>query len=260
MISSTPIYIPSKGRPECPTWHHFTEKALREQVFVVVEPQDNAEYFEKLMKKKGNLVVLPENDRGIAFVRNWVLEDARRNGFDWLWMLDDDITSFNRAEGGKNHKIGGDECLRGAEEALTEHLGAVLAQGALEYAQFAWSYKGGTPYRLNSYCDVAVLINVERTKELQYDPHVVLKEDRDFTLQCLAAGYLTARSSQFSFQAPKNGSNEGGLRDVYQQDGREALASQRMAEKWPGICTPQTKKDGRPDTKINWRHFKPPKF
>ncbi|HEY2122393.1 MAG TPA: hypothetical protein VGH07_02260, partial [Chthoniobacterales bacterium] len=42
----------------------------------------------------GSIVQLPENNRGIAYARQRILEYAiaRTNG--WFWILDDDIYSF----------------------------------------------------------------------------------------------------------------------------------------------------------------------
>lgn len=234
------VYVPSKGRPDSKTADLLSASKLPFKM--VVEPQEAKQY------KNFDCLVLPENNRGIAYVRNWIQENATT---EWYWMLDDDITAFYQTVSRKNVKVEASRALEGSFN-LFGHLPSV-GQASLEYQQFAWS--ATKTIKFNGYCDVCVCIHRQRTYRCMYRDYVNLKEDRDFTLQVLSSGYRTARVCKFSFAAPKNGSNEGGLKREYDTQGKEALASKRMAELWPGICTPVTKKDGRQDVKINWRAF-----
>lgn len=241
----TPVYIPSKGRGETlKTAHCFKHP---HDPYIVIEPQDEHSY---LVGGWKNLVILPENDQGIAYVRNWILCQAIKQGLSRYWMMDDDITKFFEYEGSKGRPIDGEVACGKAERELTFGM-PNLGQGAMEYSQFSWSQKKQVV--APGYCDVAVLMFPARVAEIRYRPHMNLKEDRDFTLQVLNAGMLTGRAGKIAFAAPKNGSNAGGLSDLYAQAGREAEASSRMIEAWPGICEPNIKKDGRPDVKIHWK-------
>lgn len=47
----------------------------------------------------------------------------------------------------------------------------------------------------------------------------------------------------------------GGLKEAYDESGRELASSLAMVELWPGVCEYREKPDGRPDVKINWRAF-----
>lgn len=197
-------------------------------------------------------MALPENDRGLAYSRNFALSHARSLGLDWFWMLDDDVTKFYKTVAKRNIPISARDCLGGAEGLFKDTPG--IAQAALEYQQFSWSQ--AKPVYINGYCDVAVCINVKRTKTIAYRQKVELKEDRDFTLQCLSKGFRTVRACHFAFSAPQNGSNDGGLFDVY-KSGRERQSVNEMCKIWgPSICNPVTKKSGRRDVKINWRFFR----
>lgn len=248
-----PVFVPSKNRStsiKTPTV--FKNK---DWPVIVVEPQDEEKY-----RKVGwsNLLVLPKNDGGIAFVRNWILNYAQEKKISHYWMLDDDITAFIVYEGSKGRRVEAEKALETAEKILLQI--PKLAQGALEYNQFAWSTKNEAS--AIGYCDVAVLMCADRIGKIRYRSDMDLKEDRDFTLQLLAAGHYTGRASKIAFAAPKNGSNKGGLSDVYAQAGREATASERMIKAWPGICSHNLKPDGRPDVKINWKaalNYKSPK-
>lgn len=234
-----PIFVATKGRAAaCNTLH-----LLGDHVFVVVEPQEE-EIYRKAFPRH-TFLVLPENDRGVTYARNFILNHAREY-HDWFWMLDDDIKQAYFVVDKKNVKAPFGEVLRKAEEVLCSIRG--LAVGALEYQQYSWSAK--RPVAMNSYCDVAVLVNIERTTHLQYRDGC--KEDRDFVLQALSTGYKSARSTHTSFAVPKNGSNKGGLHDAYEA-GLEKHWSKKMIEMWPGVCVSKIKKDGRPDVKINWK-------
>jgi hypothetical protein len=239
----TPIFIPSKGRPNAmKTCKQFDSN----NYIVVVEPQEEADY--RLAGHK-RLLVLPASHQGIAFVRNFILEHAIANQLPKFWMLDDDITSFKQYVNSTPKNSNGEQALKDAEELFTQVPN--LGQAALEYNQFAWS--GRNQVSVLGYCDVAVLIFPSRVNGIRYRSHMNLKEDRDFTLQVLASGRMTARACKIAFAVPKNGSNQGGLYDEYAADGREREASERMIKEWPNICTWNIKPDGRPDISIHWK-------
>lgn len=242
---SWPIFIPSKGRPGCATAAHFPE------ALVVIEPQDYDAYRHAMPAAK--LHVLPEDNQGIAYVRQHILNFERARNNAWYWMFDDDIAGFSRTNALKRlEKASAAEVLAEAEALITAQPG--VGQAALEYAQYAWS--NTKPVKLVGYCDVAVAINTHLTRTCRYRPEMALKEDRDFTLQVLANGAKTMRTAMLSFKAPKNGSNKGGLHEEYAKAGREEAAVDRMVAAWPQCVTKQVKPDGRIDCKINWRFFK----
>ena len=243
-----PIYIPSKGRAgKSKLIDQLLTESIPFEVFLEIEDADKYLAVWPGLKIK----ILSKSNQGIAYVRNAILSYARASTSPWYWMFDDDITGFFISHSKRNHRSTARKVLTDAQQTIQSVPGA--AQGSLEYQQFSWSQT--KPLKLNSYCDVAVAINTNLLKTITYRAHMDLKEDRDFTLQVLSMGYMTVRCSNLAFAAPKNGSNAGGLQDVYAQAGREEVASQRMAEAWPGICSPITKPDGRKDVKINWSVF-----
>jgi hypothetical protein len=240
-----PIFIPSKGRSNLSTFQHIPDATI------VVEPQDHTQYL--AVNPNANYLVLPENNRGISYVRNFILDYNRSRNIEWYWMLDDDISGLFVTENKRVVRKPSSEVLKRAQDIISSRPG--IGQAALEYAQYAWS--ATNLYRENSYCDVCVAINIKRTMLCQYRSLISLKEDRDFTLQVLSNGSRTLRLSQLSFKTPKNGSNDGGLKPLYQQKTVEAVSVEKMIELWGReICQPVTKKDGRYDVKINWSYFK----
>lgn len=244
-----PIFVPSKGRPDSSTLKLLQASGIL--ATILLEKKDMLPYQHRF-PKDFSFMQLPESDQGIAYVRQFILDHARETDIGWYWMLDDDITGFFRVRERKCHRTDVREVLLAAQDVFNSFPN--VSQGALEYQQYAWS--AGKQHSRNGYCDVCVCINAQRTRHCNYRAYVALKEDRDFTLQILNSGYETARASWCAFSAPKNGSNPGGLQEEYKKTGREEIASRRMEELWPGVCTFEPKKDGRPDVKINWRFFK----
>lgn len=245
-----PVYIPSKGRPGGSTAALLRAAGVAHTL--VVEPQE-AEAYERADGAHGSHVaVLAEANRGLPYSRNQTMTRARAAGYRWFWMMDDDVTAFYETRAKKNHRVPADVALRGAEALLEP---TSLAQGALEYQQFAWS--ASRAIAPGSYCDVVVCFNLSRLGERIAFRDLPLKLDRDMTLQILASGRTVGRVTQFSFAAPKNGSNDGGLKPVYDVAGREQAECEQMARLWPGVCTPVVKPDGRRDVKINWRALRP---
>lgn len=244
------IFVPSKGRAgKAKTIENLVKEEL--DFTCLVEPQELEQYQEAYPTV--DFLCLKESNKGIGYVRQFILTHNREvNLAGWYWMLDDDISSLSEQQGTKNVRRPFGEVLVKAFFLFSEIPN--VSQAALEYQQFSWSAKKDLAY--NSYCDVCVCINVHRTQHVNYRSFCDLKEDRDFTLQILGSGYYTIRTSRFGFSAPKNGSNEGGLREVYLQSGRELEAVKRMCLLYPELITSQVKSDGRVDCKINWRYFK----
>lgn len=246
-MSISQILIATKGRPQSKTVHNLVEEGFTPILFL--EKEDGPSYQEKFGGKV-HYEFLPESNQGIAYVRQKILNYARDKGFDYYWTLDDDISNMYSIVEGKSLKTKYIHCLEQAELLLRKIRN--LAVGGLEYNQFAWAQK--QQFKFNGYAEVATFVNVNNTRNVNYRK-VALKEDRDFVLQSLALGYVSARTSWFAFACPKNGTNKGGLHEVY-SSGIEASEVQKLCRLWPGVCEPITKRDGRPDAKIRWDSFK----
>jgi glycosyltransferase involved in cell wall biosynthesis len=249
MSKTWPIFVATKGRAKVRNTINLLE-ALDIPYLAVVEPDEERKY----RKYISSYLTLSKNNRGLAYVRQWVLDYARECDMNWFWMLDDDITKFYRVEKGKCIVESADKVLLTAQKLFKE-AGDSLAQGSLEYQQFGWSAKKS--FSLNSYCDVVVAIHAQRVGDVKFRKETDLKVDRDFTLQLLAKGMLTMRACHCCFSAPKNGSNEGGLQKDYEGGWRERQSSLEMVRLWGSkICKLFVKPDGRNDCKINWRLFR----
>lgn len=248
MNNISPILIASKGRPlNSPTIKNLVAEKIKPTVFLELSDVDG---YEAAYGSDITIFILEKSNQGIGYVRQTILDTARRHGYQYYWTLDDDITRMYEIINHVSTKNGFGHCLSASEELLKTIKN--LAVGGMEYNQFAWA--ASKRFAFNGYCEVATFVNVKNCK-VNYRPKVNLKEDRDFVLQSLALGYVSARTSQYAFAAPKNGSNKGGLFDEYKR-GIEAERVKVFCSLWPGIVEPIIKKDGRRDAKIKWSSFK----
>ena len=122
-----PLYIVSKGRAES----RLTSRALERMDVpykIVIEEQEFDEYAKHINVSK--ILVLDKQyqadydtfddleetkSKGPGPARNFVWQHSIDNGFDWHWVMDDNIRSFNRLN--NNLKI---EVLNGALFAAME--------------------------------------------------------------------------------------------------------------------------------------------
>ena len=241
------IFIPSKNRVENASLLKFAEET-KANVTVVVEPQDYDKY--KKRYTDFNYIVLPENDQGITYVRNYIKKYSESKNQPNYWQLDDDITRFFYREGVKLIRAGF-EVLQKAKQQFIEN---GIALGGLEYNQYAWSAKKEMVE--NSFCDSCVFVDNQLTKGIRYREYVEGKEDRDFAMQVIKSGNKTGRTTLFAFSSPPNGSNAGGLKEIFYDKGKEKICVERMVEIWgEKICIPIVKKNGRNDVKIMWKEI-----
>lgn len=241
------IFIPTKNRVDNSTLLKFADEN-NQVVNVVLEPQDYENY--KIKYPDFNYLVLPINNGGITYVRNYIKQYTENNSIDNYWQLDDDLTGLFYREGTKLIRTD----FNALKQAQEQFISNTIALGSLEYRQFAWS--ANKDMVLNSFCDSCVFVDNTKLFGLRYREYVEGKEDRDFAMQVIKLGQKTGRSTLYAFSAPANGSNAGGLKEIFYDLGKEKICVQRMVETWgENICIPITKENGRNDIKIMWNNI-----
>jgi hypothetical protein len=238
------IFIPTKNRVDNSTLLKFAQDN-NQQITAVVEPQDYEKY--KIKYPNFNYLVLPINNGGITYVRNYIKEYTENNSIQNYWQLDDDLTGLFYREGTKLIRTDFDALKQAQEQFINNS----ISLGSLEYRQFAWSANKNIV--LNSFCDSCVFVDNTNLFGLRYKEYVEGKEDRDFAMQVIKLGKKTGRTTLYAFSAPANGSNAGGLKEIFYDLGKEKICVQRMIEIWgENICIPIIKENDRNDIKIMW--------
>lgn len=230
------VLIPSKARPQTKAYLIFEEAGY--EVFHFLEPQDYDSY------AVTNKVNIGENDKGITYVRNFMLDWCKERGEEACWIADDDIQAFGVFDGKTVKKDA--SILRDIEE-MAEKLPFEIF--GMNYTQYAWTEKKN--YSVNSkWCEVCVLIKVGK---INWRYRENTKEDRDFQLQTIQNGHGVLRFNKYWFSCPNIGSNEGGLYDWY-ASGKDAEAAEKMALQWSPWIKAIRKKD-RLDVRADIKGF-----
>jgi glycosyltransferase involved in cell wall biosynthesis len=99
---------------------------------LLVEPQEQRLY------KGYDLIVLPENDKGIAYARNFILDYAKDKGIRFICMADDDISRFGRVENGRN--VRDNTVVHAFFDLVKKYPG--FAQYTINYWQYAYCSTG----------------------------------------------------------------------------------------------------------------------
>jgi hypothetical protein len=93
LMPKYPVYIPSKGRSD----HCLVARELIKDKVpfrLVVEPQEKDIYAARFGDEK--ILVLPENDQGLVYARNWIKKHATAESCARHWQLDDNLYGFYR--------------------------------------------------------------------------------------------------------------------------------------------------------------------
>ena len=206
----------------------------------------------KFMQKINmNIFYYQKNNQGIAYSRNYILDYSRKNSFDYIVMIDDDVNCFYvKDSSGKLVKNN-----LGFIKALENFISYKNYCG-LEYQQFAWCQNSEFTY--NRSVEVCLMIYVPAIPEhIRFDPNS--KEDKDFAIQIIKNGQKTMKMNNISISVPKIGTNKGGLNDWYKNQG-DKLASEYMLKKWGENIITLKDKGGQIDAMVNWKNVKSNEF
>ena len=229
-------YIPSKGRPKTQTYKLFQSAGI--EVLHFIEPSEI-----ELYDVPGTKVDIGENDRGIAYVRNFMLSYAKRNGHIHVIVCDDDVTSFGKYIDGKKIKTDASIWLEIFEQVRDLPYELV----GINYLQFAWRKQKDLSIN-TAFAEVCVLMNTSKI-HWEYQPDVETKEDRDFCMLGITLGAGVLKFNHFWFSCPSVGTNRGGLQNLYKEQ-RDTIATLKMCEKWDPFLTTK-RKGNRLDLKAN---------
>lgn len=240
------VFIPSKGRADqrIATWHLLLADGV--SFTVVVEPQDRDAYVARLSELQPvgaggapcwAVEVLPEAERGVSYVRNHIVASlAPRSG--WFWIVDDDIKAFVTFRDRKRVPLAAHDMFRRVLHRMQRFPAAALF--SLEYERFGYQY-GDDDVRLNSYNNIAVLLNRQRIPPgVEYRGR--LREDYDFTLQLIRHGCTTVRFKNLAFCAPCMSKAPGGMTPFYKsQHAAIRRENTEFVARWPSVAVEQEK-------------------
>lgn len=242
------IYVISKGRPDGKTFKLLNKGNV--EYTAVVEPQDFDIY-----KSAGhkNILVLPENDRGVSYVTNYVKN--LYDGVNPVMIMDDDILSlFYNHAGDKSISLclkTGDEIHKFFEDLNEDILNTDFDIGTIGKSAFDWGFSDinpriaypGSKIRYFSIV-VVVIINSKKLLKFDYDETLCLKGDIDFSLKCMYLELKCAKFIRFLQQTKMNkeGKQSGGLSETYKNINKIIDSQERLLKRWPDNLVVSDKK------------------
>jgi len=230
-------FIPTKGRINTTTYKLFEQVNIDVKHFI--EPNEFDLY------NVPNKVNIQQNNKGISFVRNFMLNYARENNYKWVIFCDDDINCFYRYENGKNVKISASfwHTIKGKANDLPFELYGINNK------QLIWTSKND--YTINKKSvEACVLMN---TKKIKWEYENNTKEDKDFALKTIKYGNGIVKFLKIGFSTPIVGSNKGGLHEDYKQNNDYKWAMS-LYKNWRPF-TKLYKNNKKVDVKIDFKKF-----
>jgi hypothetical protein len=229
-------FIPTKGRFKTKTYQLFEAAGIEVKHFI--EPSEFDLY------NVPNKINIEKDNQGITYVRNFMLNYARKNNYDWIIFCDDDVDSFGIFNGKTVKKNAGiwHDILQRSKKLPFELIG-------INYKQHAWHEK--TSYDINKkYVEVCVLINV---KKIKWDYVTGLKQDRQFCFETIRNGYGVLKFNHFWFSCPNVGTNKGGLFNEYKNKDDEKAAVRLVKTYYP--YAKLVSKKGRIEAKLDIKGY-----
>lgn len=217
------IYIPSRGRYE----KNLTANLLTEEGIpfkLVVEPQDAHNYFNAFGGER--ILILPDNNKGVSFVRNWIKDYSRGQGDEYHWQIDDDIRHFKRRINNKNVNSTAGGILKEVEDEVIRY--SNIGAAGISSFVFAWASK--EDIKVNKQVYTVMMFN--NLPEVRFTKDTI--EDLDYSLRLLLSGWCTLFFTRVMFEAMPTMKQSGGNTDIhFANDGRRKLYLQIMKD-FPG--------------------------
>lgn len=199
----------------------ITHKFLPDVRYVVGESEAD-EY----RRVHDNLLIVPNDVQGsYPRVCNYILKLGKDKS---IIIMDDDITSINRWQGGKAKRLSAEETMFFFTNAaiMTEEIGAHYF--GLNINRDKQVYREYTPLSTTSYCGGPVQGFVNN--DLLFDERMLLKEDYDMTLQQLNKYRVVLRFNAY-FYVAKQSENKGGCAS-YRNIETEKRQLKALQNKW----------------------------
>jgi hypothetical protein len=244
-----PIYIISKGRWErrqTVKTMEFTNTPYK----IVVEPKEYNDYANVIDEK--NIIKAPENfserGQGSVPVRNFVWQHSIDNGFDWHWILDDNIESVERFY--NNLKI---KCKTSTPFRIIEHFVdryENIGQAGMHYGIFCPASEARPPLHFNTRVYSCILQN----NKIKHRWRGKYNEDTDLSLRILKDGWVTVLFRTFLIGKRATSTQKGGNADIYSETDNRLEFAQSLVDQHPDVVK-LTKKFNRFHHQVNYKPF-----
>lgn len=236
-----PIYIPSKiNAIRCSTPRLLNRYKISFKI--VIEPQDENLYINKW--DKNNILILPKNNMGLSYSRNYIIKYSRNIGEKKHWQLDDDIGGFSLVKKNKTVTVNPTRALNYIELVCNKYKNIGMAGPS----NSCFPPQNKTKeYNINKLIASCILID-NSCKSIIFEIDRV--EDFDCCLTVLFTKYWCTLKFINVLMSKANDLQFSGN---YEAKEKYNTAIKKITKKWPKIF--KINKQGRLKTNI-WSKFK----
>ena len=230
---------------------------------IVVEPCEYDQYVAVISKSK--ILCAPEDfsllKQGSIPVRNFVWEHSIEQGFEWHWIMDDNIQAFWRLNKNLRIRVADGTIFRCAEDFVNRYEN--VGQAGFQYYMFCKDTAKWPPFTMNTRVYSCILNN----NKVKHRWRGRYNEDTDLSIRILKDGWVTLYFNAFLAQKATTGTVKGGNmellyggNDQISGKGKEwiekrRLMAQSLVDQHPNICTISWKWN-RPQHQVNYSGFK----
>ncbi len=244
-----PVYIISKGRPECLTAK--TLDFMGVDYRIVIEPSEA-----DLYKNWGDKVLIGGFDTTTSSsipVRNWVNEHCQEPKY---WLLDDNIRYFYILTNNESCRCKSGAIFAAIEDYTERYSNIALA--GMNKLGFCKPTDKSSPYVVNTRVYSVTLMNKALNEKIKIDGELWrgrYNEDTDLNIRFLKAGYSTLNFQMFLADKVTTQRCKGGNTDTVYVDGDRRLKfAQSLKEQHPDVVR-IVEKWGRYHHKVDWGVF-----
>jgi len=224
-----PLYIPSKGRAYNDnrlTYKHL--ELMGVPYYIIVEEDQYCNY--KKVVKHGNILILDKKyqeeyntcddlgdtrSKGPGAARNFAWDHSIQSGFDWHWVMDDNINGFYRFHNNLKTPVGDGTIFRCMEDFCLRYEN--IAMAGPNYFMFITRKATLPPFIINTRIYSCNLIrnNIERRWRGRYN------EDTILSLDILKDGLCTVQFNAFlQYKMPTQSIKGGNTKEFYHAEGK----------------------------------------
>lgn len=255
-----PVYIISKARPNRNPTRKMLEK-MGVDYYMVIEKEEY-ELYKKNNTSHGTILILPDEYKlnydtfwhdgdkrtGPGAARNFCWEHSISNGFEYHWVLDDNIESVERLNHNMKIPCNTGTCFYIMEQFVTRFENVYLAGPA--YSFFVPAQDARPPIKLNTRIYSFLLIK----NDIPYRWRGRYNEDTDLSLRILKDGFCTIQFNSFlqgkrATQTVKGGNDA----EFYSKEGT-SNKSQMLYDMHPD-CVKLVIRFNRPHHFVNYNRF-----
>jgi hypothetical protein len=246
-----PVYIISKGRAFNPlTAKNFEMAGI--DYLIAVEPQEKDEYVKALGEKR--VLLLPFSKLGLGSypARNFCWEHAKKLGYKYHWLFDDNILFWMKWVNGKRRKwLDINSAFLYVEQFTKKHN---IDINGFEEPNFSVKIPK-KPFKINCHVYSALLIK----NDLPYRWRLKYNEDVDLCLQVLHNGGITAScvyylANKVSTADKMKGGNQTELYKGNKAE-KNLLKAKMLESVWPQYAKTVIR-FGRHHHLVDWKVFK----